>query len=642
MMENRSFDHMLGYSGITGKDTQTGATTAVEGLIVSGGNEIIAPVQFYNDYTYQTNQIEISVTNTGPVIPTGPIDPVISKDPIADPVSKLRSTNPPPPPPPPPIYATARYPATTTAGDTIYNQHDVKHQFFDVMRQLCGQGQATIPLNGRPYPPVAEATKTGFAADYALNSDGGNPGEPMRCFDPKNLPVLNALASEFVVCDHWFSSMAGPTEPNRMFAHAATSGVWDDSPDFDDYLSIFTAKTIDPFGGSGSGIAFENGTIFDALRRNKIPFRIYTGDSFPQVGLLAGISLYSDVDDFGDFAADVSDPGYDAVYTFIEPRYDTITQQLDEKYGLNLSFVNNSQHPANSVTLGEALIKSVYEAIRNSPLWNECMLIIAWDEHGGFYDHVPPPRAKPTGVKGGINGFMFDQYGPRVPAVVISPWCPQNMVEHRQLEHAFIPATIEQVCGLRPLTIRDTGITGLQKLATLSAPRTVTKIIPDPISAEQIAQIQPKKPAPGTIIDSPAGPSGGPIFGGPSGGIKAQLADSAPEAPVKSVGTPTPPVASAPVVPVGRGPVASAPVTQTGSSLPLDLSDPWLASTLAVAMKAHMQAVPADAASIQARVAGLKTGGDLAQYYNDITPIINSARVLARAQKVAARKQLVP
>jgi phospholipase C len=581
MMENRSFDHMLGYSGITGTDTQTGKPTAVEGLVTSGGNAIRPPVQYYNDYT----------------------------------------------PPPPPATATTRYSVTPTAGDTTYNHHDVKHQFFDVMRQLCGQGQASVPPNGAAYPQVAEATKTGFAADYALNSDSGNPGEPMRCYAPENLPVLNALAKEFVLCDHWFSSMAGPTEPNRMFVHAATSGVWDDSPTNGDYEEIYAAKSV---GAADYGIAFANGTIFDALRRAKVPFQIYAGDGFPQVGLLSGISLYSDVDDFANFAGDVSNPNYDAAYTFIEPRYDTISQNTGDP------FVNNSQHPANSVTLGEALIKSVYETIRNSPHWNESMLIVTWDEHGGFYDHVTPPRAKPTGVKGKDHGFMFDQYGPRVPAVVISPWCAQNMIEHRQFEHSFIPATIEQLFGLKPLTVRDTGITGLQTLATLATPRDVTLAVPDPIGAAQIAKIQPTAPAPGTVVDSSGAASGGTIVSRlPSGATKAQLTASVPGTPVKSTGTVAAPAAAAPANAVGSALSAPAPA---GLSSALDLSDPWLASTLAVAIKAHIEAVPADAESIKARGFGLKTVADLAQYYKDITPIVNNARVLARQQKVAARK----
>src|SRR6185437_2396378 len=452
MMENRSFDHMLGFQGITGKDAETGAATKAEDLTAPAGQQ--AP-QRYNDYKNPSN-------------------------------------------------ATSRYSVTPTAGDTTFNRHDIKHQFPDVLTQLCGQGQgpavvAAGGLKGGPYPQVAETTKTGFAADYALNSDTANPGEPMRCFAKGSLPVLTALASEFVLCDHWFSSMAGPTEPNRMFVHAATAGDWDDSPTNGDYEKIFAEKSA---GAADAGISFENGTIFDALRRAKVPFRIYAGDGFPQVGLLSGISLYSDVDDFENFAGDVSNPTYDAAYTFIEPRYDTISQNL------GLPFVNNSQHPANGVALGEGLIKSVYEAIRNSPLWNQSMLIITWDEHGGFFDHVTTPRAKPiptrsapNGIRGKDFGFMFYQYGPRVPAVVISPWCPQNLIEHRQLEHSFIPATIEQLFGLKPLTIRDTGVTGLQTLATLRSPRNVTAVIPNPVAA-----VEPGGPVPGTPVGSSSGP----------------------------------------------------------------------------------------------------------------------------------------
>jgi len=245
------------------------------------------------------------------------------------------------------------------------------------------------------------------------------------------------------------------------------------------------------------------------------------------------------------------------------------------------------------------------------------MLIITWDEHGGFFDHVTPPGAAripagspPKDIKGKNYGFMFDQYGPRVPAVVISPWCPQNMIEHRQLEHSFIPATIEQLFGLKPLTIRDTGVIGLQTLASLDTPRNVTTPIPDPVAANE-----PIGPVPGT----PAESTGTTVISS-VGSISGKMS---------------------PATSVGPGSMASPPTAQGGSPSTLDLSDPWLASALAVAIKAHIEAAPADAANIKARGFGLKTVEDLAQYYKDFTPIIHNARVLARQQKVAARKQLV-
>jgi phospholipase C len=674
VMENRSYDHFLGYSEYTGTDTQTGAMTRAEGL---GGG-------YYNDYKAQTTEAAISVAGTGTITSSVPGEPITSKlRSINDPPPHFPPEPPPPPaPPPPPNQGTLRYPTTDTAGDTTYKQGDVKHQFSNIMAQLCGAGQEVhAKLNGAKYPPVLEAHKTGFAYDYGQNVDSGNPGEPMRCFNIFNLPVLNALAREFVLCDHWFSSLPGPTEPNRMFVHAATSGGWDDSPTGGQYFDIFFKKKVvgEGFGDNGRdyGIGFEDGTIFDRLRLANKKFRIYTGDSYPQVGLLQGISILSDIDDFGDFAQDLKDPGYDADYTFIEPRYDQISTSINQWLGSHLdvgsalSVTNNSQHPANSVALGEQLIKSVYEAVRNSPLWNESMLIITWDEHGGFFDHVKPPPAQPiptstapNGIQGNVNGFMFDQYGPRVPAVVISPWCPQNMIEHRQLEHSVIPATIEQVFGLVSMTVRDYGFAGvgLQKLATLATPRTVSVTIPDPINAATIAAIQPKGPAPTIPID-PVVVSSGPITGvGPARGnqgVQASapepLAKAAVASPptVSALGTPFQPtlVASAPGTPVGATPVSSAPAAPIelspaalaqAAKVPLDLSDPWLASALAAAVKAHLTVAPADAANIQARVTGLKTVADLVQYHNDMAPIVSNARVLARQQRVAARKQPVP
>lgn len=275
----------------------------------------------------------------------------------------------------------------------------------------------------------------------------------MAGFAAVELPVLKTLAREFVLCDHWFSSMAGPTEPNRMFVHAATSGVWDDSP-------TNWQQTLAELGEDD--ISFPTGTIYDRLREANIPFRIYAGDVFPNVGLLHGISIQNDIDDFGNFQADINSPDFDAAYTFIEPSYDALVNNFKN---------GNSQHPVGSVHAGEQLIKQVYEIIRQSPRWNESMLIITWDEHGGFYDHVVPPKATRTGFLGQSYGYVFDQLGPRVPALVISPWCPKNLIEHRKLEHSAVPATIEQLFGLSPLTVRDQAMLGLQSLATLHSPR---------------------------------------------------------------------------------------------------------------------------------------------------------------------------
>ena len=173
--------------------------------------------------------------------------------------------------------------------------------------------------------------------------------------------------------------------------------------------------------------------------------------------------------DMDDFEKDLAD-GSIANYVFIEPDYgDDITG--------NTYKCGNSQHPLDDITHGERLIKRVYEAIRSSPLWGQSMLIVSYDEGGGFFDHVIPGTAVPPGdsVTDPVNdhhGFDFAQLGVRVPAVVCSPWIPRNLIDHREYEHASVPATVERLWGLPSMTDRDNHARDLRSLLSLSSPRT--------------------------------------------------------------------------------------------------------------------------------------------------------------------------
>jgi phospholipase C len=165
---------------------------------------------------------------------------------------------------------------------------------------------------------------------------------------------------------------------------------------------------------------------------------------------------------------------------FIEPDYGNILPGTSEDYTCG-----NSQHPLDDITAGERLIKDTYEAIRNSELWESSVLIITWDEHGGFVDHVEPGPAVPPGdgVAEAENvhyGFGFDVLGPRVPAIVISPLIPQNVIDHTGYDHASIPATIERNFGLDPLTARDAAANDLLHLLSLETPRSDTPTVLDP------------------------------------------------------------------------------------------------------------------------------------------------------------------
>ena len=392
MLENRSFDHMLGFSGIMGTDAQTGGPTSIDGLT---GNE----ANSYNGVKY-----------------------------------------------------------TVSRGAPDVAAHDPGHSFPAVLEQLCGDG-ATYE-SGKPYPPI---NNSGFVSKYA-KSHSELPDATMKCFTPDQVPVITALAREFLVCDRWFCSMPGPTGPNRWFVHAATAGGFDENPSHREYV----AWTGNPWGG----VEFKSGSIYDRLRKGGVKYRFYAGDSFPHVALLDGVSRTWDIDDFDDFAEDVASPSYDAAYTFIEPSYDAFGDFKD----------GSSQHPLGSVTAGELLIKRTYEAIRKSPIWGSSMLIITYDEHGGFYDHVPPPPAVATGSKGRAFGFTFDQLGPRVPAIIVSPLIPKNQIDHSQHEHSSIVSTLCDLFSLPTLNARSGATRGLKHLARLDTPRTDAPMtLPDPM-----------------------------------------------------------------------------------------------------------------------------------------------------------------
>ncbi|HZY38620.1 MAG TPA: alkaline phosphatase family protein [Mucilaginibacter sp.] len=235
MLENHSFDNLLGFSGITCADAETGNATQINGLTGRENNSLPGLSPFY---TGQPAPYSMSV--------------------------------------------------------------DPGHEFVDTLLELTGQSNYD-PSTG--YPPI---NCSGFVNDYVNSTtphEGhatANYGDIMLGFSQSQLPVLNALAREFAVCDNWFSSMPGPTWPNRFFLHAASSGGLDHSP---------TTAEILAWQNLG-GVNFKNGTLFDQLRRLfDNPYRIYRGDSFlsdsfPGVAALKGIDAL-DCHSINNFSADI-------------------------------------------------------------------------------------------------------------------------------------------------------------------------------------------------------------------------------------------------------------------------------------------------------------------------------------------------
>jgi len=378
MMENRSFDHMLGFA--------RSAAWAIDGL---KGNE----------------------TNTD------------SAGGIAQ------------------VSSDANYAGDLTA--------DPGHAGFDVLTQLYGD----------PATPVTQnPSMSGFVRSYeGKNLSPQDAHRIMKCFSPQTLPVLVNLAQQFCVCDRWFSSLPGPTFPNRAFMHAATS-----------------------IGRVDMGIDWRNlsTTIYERLNQNKVDAMIYYHDSTMAStfnGLAGNSDYFGSFDD--DFIAACSDNDLPA-YSFLEPRFANSAGGDGQP-----AFAASDQHPDHDVKEGEALIQKVFNAIwGNTKVRNSTLLVIVYDEHGGLYDHVTPPSTVNPDSKiwaGSPDSldppFDFTRLGVRVPAVLISPYIAAGTIDSTVYDHSSIIATALKLLlpnvANASLTKRDAQANTFEKNLTLDIPR---------------------------------------------------------------------------------------------------------------------------------------------------------------------------
>jgi phospholipase C len=339
------------------------------------------------------------------------------------------------------------------------------HSFPDATLQLYNAAVA-------PSAPQSPAPLSGFAQSYfnQLRSDVGikNPTNaqmavPMCAFGPGQLPTLWQLAQEFCVCDNWFSEVPGPTQPNRLFTHSATSrgfihNVWNQP--------------------------FDIPTIYDELDKAGrdwcvFYFDLRDTDSFPQIKKRVDRVL-----PFNNFIAQAKS-GQLPAYSFLCPRYNEPTVQTDPP--------PNSEHAPYDVRNGENLIADVYEALRAGPGWLQSLLVVTYDEHGGYFDHVPPGNTEnpdgltsPTSVdrqqaaaNPKANGYLlkpdcafdFSRLGLRVPALLVSPWVAAGSVEKSPLQHTSIMATLRDLYGVGTLTKRDAQAASFASALSLAVPR---------------------------------------------------------------------------------------------------------------------------------------------------------------------------
>jgi len=325
-----------------------------------------------------------------------------------------------------------------TADAACIPNPDPGELFDDMTMQIFG-----LHPDGRP-------RMNGFVDNYLRQPAARTRPDPravMHCFEPRQLPVLCLLARSFGVCDRWFASAPCETWPNRLFAHTGTGGG-----------QVNNAAIQRPFILP---------TVFRRLAKRGRRWRVYFHD-VPQTAAL--LSLWPWIPSHfrlfdPEFAIDAAN-GMLPHYSFIEPRYFTNTV---------LKRIPNDAHPPHNVAYAEQLLAAVYNAVRSGPAWQRTLLLIVFDEHGGCYDHVAPPAAIPAG-RPARNGFRFDRYGPRVPAVVVSPFVPAGSVirppsDGPPFDHTSIIATLDRLFDLgTPLSPRVAAAPDLLAALTLARP----------------------------------------------------------------------------------------------------------------------------------------------------------------------------
>jgi phospholipase C len=288
------------------------------------------------------------------------------------------------------------------------------------------------------------------AYDAGLNDGFVRASAPvaMQYWDKHDVPFTYSLVEHFPIGDRHFSSLLGQTWPNRSYLFAGTSiGMVND--------------IIAPNPPA-------NGTIWDRLDAHHIDWRIYYDpSSYPTYELVPGSvtpARAARVKHFSHFLPDVA-AGKLRQFTFLDPNYET-----------------SSEENPQDIQLGERYIAQVVTALMRAPTWEHTALFITYDEHGGYYDHVPPPPAiapdqvppalTPSDVPGG-----FDRYGFRVPMIVVSPWARARYVSRAVEDHTSITAFVERKWNLPAMTLRDanaspmTGYFDFRRPAFLTPPK---------------------------------------------------------------------------------------------------------------------------------------------------------------------------
>ena len=391
---------------------------------------------------------------------------------------------------------------TPTAVNVLPNGQQVPAHHLTATTQTAGDPTQTWNASHISY---AGGDNSGFSASVWQTVPGGDPAIPMGYWTETELPFYHGLARTFPIADRWFCSCLGPTFPNRRFLIAGTAhGLIDDLPwnlvdypkagtIFDtlssnkiswmNYHNVHPAKVVLTRLLGGRGLILLRRLaqlgrwlpgVANAVRGNKS----FTADLYP-LGLARAVNHLGTTQQFFDDAAAGKLPAVSIV---------------DPDFGLY------SEENPQDIALGESFAASVVNAVMHGPGWESTLLLWIYDEHGGYYDHVPPPEAVPPDnvpahnwqlslpkwLRGTLRLLFgkafaqlanadtgpstYDRLGFRVPAVIVSPYARQDFVLHDVLDHTSVLKLIEEKWNLPSLTHRDAAAKSPMGALDLTAP----------------------------------------------------------------------------------------------------------------------------------------------------------------------------
>ena len=374
------------------------------------------------------------------------------------------------------------------------------HQFTNRVIEDPPHSRPSIEVQLSP-SAGAQGPMTGFVLSYAGRKNGARDlSHVMGYYAASEVPMFEFFAEKFLVCDRWFSALPAGTQPNRLMAMGGASFI-------DDNASMYLP---------------DQDLVYDWLTQRNITWLVYHDGIVPFMGLMQKWMSTIDVEDH---KVDVAERPLFRWLNYLERdlrRTEVPFPQvvfIEPDY-TDIPFLHtappNDDHPPSSIDFGQQFLRRIYQAITMRPdIWSRCLMIITYDEHGGFFDHVDPPAISTASPSSAYRPFTT--LGVRVPAFVVSPYVTEGGVYNGNLDHTSVLKLIAERfdgAGLYSEAVEqrlqgDPCLTRLSEALTLDAPRTgiphppeviVRMAMPENVAAFQQAITTMRKENPDQIV----------------------------------------------------------------------------------------------------------------------------------------------